>query len=227
MKIQEVPIDQRPYEKFLKHGASALSDSELLAILLKCGTKEENVLSLAHKLLTQSGASASLISLHQLSFSQLTAIKGIGKVKALQILALLELSKRLAMEKYKPLQKVDSPQVVADYFMEYLRHLREEYFIVALLDAKCRLLSHEEVSKGSLTASIVHPREVFKIAIQRSAHSIIAVHNHPSGDPSPSKEDIELTRRLKGVGELIGIPLLDHIIIGDGHYISLKQESYL
>ena len=227
MKIQEVPIDQRPYEKFLKHGAGALTDAELLAILLKNGTKEYNVLVLANKILTQSGQSASLVSLHQLSFNQLTAVKGIGKVKALQILALLELSKRLAMEKYTPLRRVDSPQMVADYFMEYLRHLREEYFLVAILDAKCRLLSYTQVSKGSLTASIVHPREVFKMAIQRSAYSIIAVHNHPSGDPSPSKEDIELTRRLKQAGELVGIPLLDHIIIGDGRYVSLKEESYL
>lgn len=126
-----------------------------------------------------------------------------------------------------PNQKISSPDILSQYFMEILRHEQKECFIVTFLDTKCKMMGYKTISIGSLTASIVHPREVYKTAIQKSAHSIIVVHNHPSGDPSPSREDLQITERLKKVGEVIGIPLLDHIIIGDGIYKSLKEESYL
>lgn len=234
MKIQSLTIEEMPYEKFEKYGLGALTDSDLLAILLRTGTKEMNVQQLAQHLLTYAAKGqvstkqkSSLISLYELSYEQLQGIKGIGKIKALQIMSLLELSKRIAKERHEPNAKISSPHILSQYFMEVLRHEQKECFVVTFLDAKCKMIGYQMVSTGSLTASVVHPREVYKIAIQKSAYSIIVLHNHPSGDPSPSKEDIQITERLKKVGELIGIPLLDHIIIGDGIYRSLKEESYL
>jgi len=227
MKIQDKPLSSRPYEKFEKQGESALTDVELLAILLRTGTKDCNAEELATHILCLYEKEPSLISLYQISFEELKHIRGIGKVKAIQILALLEFCRRLSRQRYSYNLKVTSPLDLANYFMEDVRHVKEEKFMVVLLDAKSKMIGYEVISKGSLTASIVHPREVYKVAIQRSAHSIIAIHNHPSGDPSPSKEDIQITTRLKQVGELMGIPLLDHIIIGDGIYTSLKEENYI
>ena len=129
----------------------------------------------------------------------------------------------ISREKYQTLLTVDRPQALADYFMEILRHEKSEYFVVTFLDTKCKMMGYEIVSKGSLTASIVHPREVYKLAIQKSAYSIIALHNHPSGDPTPSKEDITATRKIKQAGEIVGIELIDHIIIGDNRYISMRE----
>lgn len=231
--MQDYPIEERPYEKFQHYGSSALTDTELLAILLRTGTSKMNVMELSRTLLTYfqeaplNGKQPSLLTLYQFSYEELQKISGIGRVKAIQILALVDLCKRIVKTRYKEGQKVNSPGSIADYFMEELRHKREECFIIIFLDAKCKILGNEVISTGSLTASIVHPREVYKCAIQKSAHSIIALHNHPSGDPSPSEEDRQITLRLKQAGEIIGIPLLDHIIIGDGIYCSLKEESYL
>ena len=233
VKIQDCPIEQRPYEKFEKYGAEALTDTELLAILLRSGTASMNVIELSTTLLTYFQEAAigkkipSLVTLYHFSYEELCKIKGVGKVKALQILALCALCKRMVQARYIIGEKINSPQMIANFFMEELRHSREEYFVVVFLDAKCRMIGNRKVSIGSLTVSIVHPREVYKWAISKSAHSIIVLHNHPSGDPSPSQEDLKITTRLKQVGELIGIPLLDHIIIGDGIYRSLKEESYL
>ncbi|MBU3803372.1 MAG: DNA repair protein RadC [Candidatus Cellulosilyticum pullistercoris] len=229
MENQVLISEEMPYEKFEKYGLEALTNSDLLAILLRTGTKEMNVKQLAQYLLAYStkGQKSSLISLYEFSYEQLQGIKGIGKIKALQIMSLLELSKRIAKERHEPNTKISSPRILSQYFMEALRHEQKECFIVTFLDAKCKMIGYKMISTGSLTASVVHPREVYKIAIQKSAYSIIVLHNHPSGDPSPSKEDIQITERLKKVGELIGIPLLDHIIIGDGIYKSLKEESYL
>lgn len=234
MEDQVLIYKEMPYEKFEKYGLEALTDSDLLAILLRTGTSDMDVQELAQYLLTYgakeqivSEPKTSLISLYNLSYEELQQVKGIGKIKALQIIALLELSKRIAKEKHLPNQKISSPDILSQYFMEILRHEQKECFIVTFLDTKCKMMGYKTISIGSLTASIVHPREVYKTAIQKSAHSIIVVHNHPSGDPSPSREDLQITERLKKVGEVIGIPLLDHIIIGDGIYKSLKEESYL
>ena len=221
-----------PYEKFKRYGVENLTDSDLLAILLRTGTSEMNVQELARYLLVYaSGGKAeknlSLIGLHELSYEQLQEIKGIGKIKALQIKAVLELSKRMASERVEARLKISEPSTLAAYFMEILRHEKSERFLVVLIDAKCKMIDYEVVSTGSLTASIVHPREVYKVAIKKSAHSIIVLHNHPSGDPTPSQEDLHITKRLKSVGEVMGIPLLDHIIIGDNSYKSLREESYL
>ena len=219
---------EMPYEKFKRYGLKGLSDSDLLAILLRTGTSEMNVQELADYLLTDQQSHAhSLLRLYDLSYEQLQQVKGIGEVKALQIKAVFELSKRVSQEKYQTLLTVNHPQALADYFMEVLRHEKSECFVVAFLDTKCKMMGYEMVSKGSLTASIVHPREVYKLAIQKSAYSIIVLHNHPSGDPTPSMEDIHMTKRLKEVGEIVGIKLLDHLIIGDSIYKSLREESYL
>ncbi len=233
MRMQDYPIDERPYEKFQKYGSEALTDIELLAILLRTGTSKCNVMELSRNLLTYEQDETigrkhhSLLNLYHFSYEELQNIEGIGKVKAIQILALVNLCKRIVKAKYTEGEKISSPERIANYFMEEMRHKREECFVVIFLDAKCKMLGNEIVSTGSLTASIVHPREVYKKAVQKSAHSIIALHNHPSGDPSPSEEDIQMTKRLKEAGAIMGIPLLDHIIIGDGIYRSLKEESYL
>ena len=188
--------EEMPYEKFEKYGVNYLSDTELLAILLRTGTKAMPVKALAFQILTHAQSNhtvthqkTSLLALHELTYEQLKDINGVGHVKAIQILTLLELSKRLATEKRAELVSVKSPQTIAAYFMEELRHIKEERFIIVLLDTKCKMMGYETVSKGSLTAAIVHPREVFKYAIKRTAHSVIALHNHPSGEPTPSEED--------------------------------------
>lgn len=233
MNIKQVYDEDRPYEKYEKYGISALTNRDLLAILLRTGTKDYNVMELATFLLKDSnkevvkGKEGSLVHLYDCSYEELLKVKGIGKIKALQIIALLEFSKRMAKEQNHLEGQLTSPAIVSKYFMEELRHKKQEYFIVLLLDAKCRMSDYKVVSKGSLTSTIVHPREVYKVAIQHCAHSIIVLHNHPSGDPSPSNEDIQVTKRLKAVGELVGISLLDHIIIGNGTYRSLKEESYI
>lgn len=225
MKIIDQPLYTRPYEKFERYGVNSLTDVELLAILLRTGTKKHNVVELAYELLCKKSKQPYLISLYELTLEELMELDGIGKVKGIQILGLLELSKRISKQKYEIGARFNNPKDISNLFMEELRHKKEECFLTLLLDAKCRMITYEMVSKGSLTASIVHPREVYKKAISKSAYSIVAIHNHPSGDPTPSKEDIHITTRLKQVGELVGIPLMDHIIIGDGRYISLKEQG--
>jgi DNA repair protein RadC len=227
MRICEQPEYNRPYEKFERYGAQALTDVELLAILIRVGTQDRSVLELAEELLCYNHTMPNLLALYEVSLVSLCQIKGIGKVKAIQIMALVELSKRLARTPSLPKMAMTSPQIVADYYMPDLRHAKEEYFFVILLNIKNKLISSEIISKGSLSCTTVHPREAYKVAISKSAHSIIALHNHPSGDPTPSQSDILLTKRLYEVGELIGIPLMDHIIIGDGCFKSLKEESCL
>lgn len=224
MHLQQEPLYIKPYEKFKTYGVHALSDTELVAILIRSGTTKENVLQLADRLLQ---GKENVLMLYQYSYEALLQIHGIGEVKAIQIMTLLELSKRLAHKQYDVSEPLITPDAIANLFMEQLRHEKYEQFVVVYLDAKCRLMSYDIVSKGSLTASIVHPREVFKGAIYKSAHSIVALHNHPSGDTTPSKEDILITKRLSDAGRLLGITLLDHIIIGDRQFKSLKEAGYL
>lgn len=224
MKIEDCPNYLKPYEKFKQYGVNYLSDTELLAILLRTGTTECNVVELAYRLL---GAEGNLLRLYDYTYESIQKIKGIGEVKSIQLMSLLEMSKRLASRTYKVSEPLTSPKAIASLFMESLRHEKSEQFITLYLDAKCRLMSYDLVSKGSLTASIVHPREVYKGAIHKSAYSIVALHNHPSGDPTPSKEDVQITKRLYEVGQILGIQLIDHIVIGDRSYVSLKEQGYL
>ncbi len=220
--IKELPVEERPRERLIRHGAAILSNAELLAILLRTGTKSESAISLAYRILIQEQGLRYLVDSDT---NQLSAINGIGTAKAAQIKAAIELGKRLATFELGVDKPVKCPQDVADLLMEEMRYLKKEHMKLVLLNIKCNLISVEEVSVGSLNASIVHPREVFNPAIRKSSASIIMVHNHPSGDPTPSNEDAAITMRISEAGKLLGIELVDHIIIGDGRYISMKEKG--
>ena len=224
--MKDIPNAERPYEKCLKQGAEALSDAELLAVLLRTGTKGENVLALAKRLLYQDGG-AGLLGIHQFSFQSLMKLKGIGKVKAVQILCLSELAKRLSKASVEPRLRFSSSQSVAEYYMEDLRHRNQEVMKLLLLNSKAELIDETNISKGTVNASLVTPRELFVEALKKEAVSMILLHNHPSGDPTPSRDDILTTKRISECGLLIGIELLDHIIIGNNCYVSFQEENLL
>ncbi|WP_164668476.1 RadC family protein [Virgibacillus doumboii] len=222
--IKDVPKEDRPRERLIKLGSSNLSNQELLAILLGSGTKDESVMTLSNRVLMHFEG---LNLLKDATIEELTAIKGIGTAKGVLLLSALELGRRLSQ--YKPNEKyvIRSPEDGADYVMEEMRGLNQEHFVVLFLNTKNQIIHRQTIFIGSLNASIVHPREVFREAVKRSAASIICAHNHPSGDPSPSQEDIHVTRRLVESGKMIGIELLDHLVIGDRKFVSLKEKGYL
>ncbi|WP_163526480.1 RadC family protein [Halobacillus ihumii] len=222
--IKDIPREDRPRERLIELGAGQLSNQELLAILLGSGTKQESVTSLAQRLLIHFEG---VILLKDATIEELTAIRGIGAAKAVLILSAIELGRRI--QQMKPVERyiIRSPEDGADFVMEEMRELKQEHFIVLFLNTKNQVLHRQTIFIGSLNASIVHPREVFKEAVKRSAASIICAHNHPSGDPTPSQEDIQVTRRLQECGKMIGIELLDHLVIGDRKFISLKEKGYL
>lgn len=222
--IRDLPPDERPREKMQAIGPEGLSNAELIAILLRTGNARESALHLAERIISKSGG---LRSLPDLSLEELQSFKGIGPAKAVQIKAALELSKRIATTLNNNETSITSPRHVADLFMEELRYKKKEYFKLIILNTKNKVISREEISVGSLNASIVHPREIFTSPIKKSASSIILVHNHPSGDPSPSKEDLAVTRRLVDAGNILGIEVKDHIIIGDGCYLSFKEKGLI
>jgi DNA repair protein RadC len=227
-RIREMPKDERPREKLAAHGASALSDAELIAILLRTGVTGKNVVDLARELLQQFG---SLNELSRCSIDELKKIRGIKRDKALQLVAAFQLGQRLAHEALLK-QKVDSPELVNQLVGSEMRMLRKEEMRVILLDTRYHLIRIETVSTGSVNESIAHPREIFRPAVIASAYAVIAAHNHPSGDPSPSQADHSLTRRLAEAAELMQIKLLDHIIIGAQSsdrpgYFSFKEAGVL
>lgn len=226
LMLRDLPDMERPREKLLLKGAQSLSDAELLAILLRTGTKEDSVIRVAEKLLAVY-KNESLGEFANLSVNDFSKIKGIGKVKAITVLAALELGKRLAEAPSIERKKITSPQDVVNVFMPRFRYEKKEHFIVVLLDTKNHILATPVVSVGCLNSSIVHPREVFREAIVHFAAAMILVHNHPSGDPMPSKEDIHVTHKLIEAGNLMDIKVIDHIIIGDNCYISLKEERLI
>jgi DNA repair protein RadC len=224
IKLRDLPDEDRPRERMLRNGPQSLSNAELIAILLITGTANESAVNLAHRVLKEAGGLRNLV---EMSVDQLTSIKGIGKAKAVQIKAGIELGRRLAASTLDPQEAIRSPQDAARYIMEDLRYLPKEHFVCLFLNTKNQVIGKETLSIGSLNASIVHPREVFHAAIKRSCASIICVHNHPSGDPTPSPEDVQITRRLVEVGELVGIDVLDHLIIGDEKFVSLKEQGLM
>jgi DNA repair protein RadC len=224
LMIRDFPQDERPRERLVQDGPASLSNHELLAILLRTGSKEESVLQLANRLLTQFEG---LRMLNDATIEELTSMKGIGQTKAIQIMAALELGRRMGRLQYDDRYVIRSPEDGAKYVMEDMRFLSQEHFVCLYLNTKNQVLHRQTIFIGSLNASIVHPREVYKEAFRRSAASIICIHNHPSGDPSPSKEDIDVTKRLSECGKIIGIELLDHLIIGDQKYVSLKEKGYV
>lgn len=222
--IKDVPHDDRPRERLIKYGASHLANRELLAILLGSGTKNESVISLSNRVLMHFDG---LKLLNEATLEELTSIKGIGKAKGVIILAALQLGRRL--NEYKPNEcyVIRSPEDGADYLMEEMRQLKQEHFVVLFLNTKNQVIHQQTIFIGSLNASIVHPREVFREAVRRSSASIICAHNHPSGDPTPSQEDIQVTKRLVEAGKMMGIELLDHIVIGNRKFVSLKEKGYV
>lgn len=224
-KIKDMVAEQRPYEKCEQRGVGSLTDIELLAVLLRSGTRDLNSLEVAKKVLYPDGMKGGLISLHDLSVVQLMKIPGIGRVKALQIICIVELSRRLSKSSVVKDPDFSSPAKIAEYYMEDMRHYKQEHMKLLMLNTKSRLLGETDISKGTVNASLISPRELFIEALQKNAVGIILLHNHPSGDPTPSREDILLTRRIKEAGSLIGIELLDHIIIGNNCYASLHGDE--
>ena len=224
LKIMDLPENERPRERLLRYGAEDLSNGELLAILLRSGTKNENILSLSNRILHQSGG---LNGLLERTADEFMSINGIGEAKACELLAIAEISKRFRTYKSGEEYKITKPKDAAEYVMESMRYLKQECLKVLMLNTKNVIISLKDVSLGTLNSSIVHPREVFCEAIKKSSAGIIICHNHPSGDPTPSNEDINITHRLKESGKLLGIDLIDHIIIGNGSYISLKEKGIL
>ena len=222
--IKDIPADMRPREKLLRYGPGILSQQELLAIIIRTGSRDANAIQLAESILYQF---QDLRGLYSASVEELcAAASGVGQAKAAQVKAALELGRRLSQQDSQVV-RIKSPQDAAAWVMEDLRYLQHEQFRILLLNTKNIIIAWEEVSRGSLNSSIVHPREVFARAIKRSAAAVILVHNHPSGDPTPSQEDINLTRRLVEVGHLVGIEVLDHLVIGDGVFASLKEKGYV
>ncbi|GKU75722.1 DNA repair protein RadC [Paenibacillus sp. L3-i20] len=222
--MRDVPHEERPRERMMRYGAESLSHAELLAILLRTGTQRQSAVHLAGAILKQCG---NLRNLMDMSMDELTAIRGIGPAKALQLRAGIELGRRITKSKLGDLVTVRRPKDAADYVMEDLRYLKKEHFVCLFLNTKNHIIARETLSMGTLNASLVHPREVFRAAIKCSSASIICAHNHPSGDPTPSPEDISLTKRLAEAGQLVGIEVLDHLVIGDGRFVSLKEQGHL
>ena len=223
LKITEMQENERPRERLLYYGPQSLSNEELLAIILRTGNKDSNVVELSYKIIHSVGG---LRGLFKASAKELMKVKGVKEAKATQILAMCELYRRFKTSELTQV-KVSKPSDVAELVMDELRMLQQEVLIVVTLDTKNKVISKKEIFRGGLNSSLVHPREIFKEAVKESAASIIICHNHPSGDPTPSKDDINITIRLKECGQMMGIELLDHLIIGDNRFISLKEKDIL
>ena len=223
LKIHDVHVADRPRERLIRQGAKSLSNQELLAILLGTGTKHESVLTVANRVLL------TFEKLHNLKYAtleEMTEIKGIGEAKAVLLLASIELGRRLASKEDEQRYTIRSPEDAANFLMQDMTSLQQEHFVVLFLNVKNQILHKKTIFVGSLNASIVHPREIFREAVKRSAASIICSHNHPSGVPTPSPEDIDVTTRLYEAGKIVGVDLLDHVIIGDHQFISMKEKGY-
>ena len=221
--------EERPYEKCERFGAGSLTDIELLAVLLRTGTKGESALDLARKLFYPGEGTQPQAKAHLQSWTkeELLKISGIGRVKAIQILCRCELSKRMSQLSAREDLYFSRPDTIAAYYMEDMRHLKREHLVLVMLDNRCRLIRDKVMSVGTSTGSMVSVREIFKEALDSRAASIVILHNHPSGNPSPSREDMKVTKNIMEAGRIIGVELLDHIVIGDNSYFSFKQMQYI
>ena len=225
--IKKWPEDERPREKMLKQGSAGLTNAELLALIIRTGdtATKKSAIDLGREVITHFGDN--LREPGSADLAEICSIKGMGPAKATGIKAAFTLASRFQSRRLEHLDRFTSPRQVFDYFHHEFRDSRKEYFLVLLLDGKNRIIRRVQVSEGSLNQSIVHPREVFSPAVRESAAAVILVHNHPTGDPTPSSEDIAITRRLKEAGDIMGIKVLDHIIIGDGEYMSFVERGVL
>lgn len=225
LRMLDIPENERPKEKLLRYGAESLSNPELLAIVLRTGTKGENVLNLSQKIIAELNGLNGILNA---SVKEMTKIKGVKEAKASQILAIAELFRRFNTYKsFNEFKRITSPREVANMFYGEMGASNQEVLKLIILNTKNEVIKIKDVFKGSLNSSLVHPREIFNEAIRSSAASIIICHNHPSGDPTPSSEDIKVTTRINQSGEIIGIKLIDHIIIGRNNYVSLKEKGIL
>lgn len=227
MTLPQAKLNQTelPRERLLKNGADQLSSAELIAIILGTGNKQKTVHELSRDLVAS--LPNGLKDLDQITAEELKLLEGIGDGKACQIIASVELGRRVYQPQQQSLKKISSPSDVADLLMSELRYRKQEHFKTLLLDTKNQVVAIETITIGTLNASLVHPREVFNKAIRKACNGIILVHNHPSGHPEPSQEDTVLTDRLVESGKIIGIGILDHVIIGDGKYFSFKEHGLL
>lgn len=224
-KVKDLPLDDRPREKLLLRGVQSLSDAELIAILLRTGQKGKSVIDMAREIINKYGNLASLASK---TIGSLTEIKGIGKDKAATLLAAFEISRRISFQsKLFSTKRITTPQDVAEIFIPIYRDEVKEHFIVVCLNTANNITKFEKVSTGNLNSSVVHPREIFKVALDNSAKSIILLHNHPSGNPEPSNEDIAITKKLVDSGKILDIPVFDHIIIAGDKYTSLVEKRII
>lgn len=224
--MKGIPKEERPYEKCFEHGAESLTDAELLAVILRTGVKGESALELSRKLLARGKEANGLLGIYHMSISDLTKVKGLGRVKAVQLKCVAELSRRIARATFSEGMSFKEPKSVARYYMEELRHREQEVLMLVMLNSKGRLLKDQIISQGTVSGSLTSPREIFIEAMRNQAVNIILLHNHPSGDPTPSREDIILTQRVRKAGAIVGIELLDHIIIGDCQAVSMREQPF-
>ena len=219
--------DELPYDKFLRLGAQNLSDAELLAIMLRTGTKDKTPIELGRDILRLGGENLGLLGLYRFDVRDFMQIQGIGEVKAVQLLCIAEIAKRTANMRAKAKLCFDKPETVAAYYMEGLRHKTTEHLMLVLLDNRKNILNETVISVGTANSTLVSPREIGIRALRLEAAYMLLLHNHPSGDSTPSRQDILVTQKIKEVSDLIEIPLLDHIIIGDNRYTSFNQKGLL
>lgn len=227
LRVVDMADDEKPVEKALLYGIDHLSDAELLAIIIKCGTREKSAIQLAQMILNKDPVYKGLQGLNYLSLTDLTSIPGIGKMKAAQIMAITEISRRMSRNSFKESLKLNDPKSIADYYMEKVRYLTREKVFVLYLSSSLNLLYEEQISEGTIDRSLVSAREVFKKALKINASCIILIHNHPSGDPTPSEADLIITKKMVKNGEMLGIKVVDHIIIGDKKYFSIAERGYI
>ena len=225
LTIKELPDTERPYEKCLLYGAGSLSDAELISVIIRTGSRGERCVDLAHRILN--AGPDGLLNLIRLDTEQLTGIRGIGPVKAVQLKCIGELARRIAVTQRKKQISLQSPESIASYFMEKMRHERKEQLMLAMFDSKGMLLGERLLSVGTSNAALISAKDIYRAALQEQAVYIVILHNHPSGNPEPSREDILITRKIRECGELLDNLLMDHIIIGDNEYFSFCEQDIL
>ena len=220
--MKHLPDSEQPYEKFLKYGEAALSDAELLAVIIRSGSQGRKSIEVSQEFLGM--GDGNLLNLYAVSFDEMQQIRGIGRVKAIQLKCIAELSRRISETSYRERIRLDCPQTIADYYMERMRHEKREQLTALFFDVRCHLLGDVLLSVGSATAAFVSPREIFLAAFRCGAVQLVLIHNHPSGDPTPSAQDDEVTKRVWECGKLLEISLTDHVVVGDRSYYSYREH---